>query len=337
MAPKLSILLPYKNAADTLDECLTSIAQQTLQAYELLAIDDHSTDQSYACVAARARTDPRIRHLLNPGQGIVAALNFGLTQSCTPFIVRMDADDRMLPERLQKQYECLRDDPHLSLLGTQVRAFARGRIEDGFNEYLAWQNQCLEHQDIIRDIYVESPFAHPSLAFRRDPVIEIGGYRDGTFPEDYDLWLRLYQTGHLMKKIPEVLLEWRDSRTRTSRTDPRCSRQAFDRIRAHYLARDPLLLDRKNNLVVWGAGRKSRKRCELLLVQGFETKAWIDIDPKKIGNVIIHVPVVAPAWLRRTPRPFVLVYVNNHGARQLIGESLAAMSYRPREDYLMIG
>ncbi|MEN8179402.1 MAG: glycosyltransferase [Pseudomonadota bacterium] len=337
MTPKLSILLPYRNAAETLDECLHSISQQTLQDYELLAIDDHSTDRSPEHIASFAHNDSRIRNLKNPQRGLVSALNFGLQQATTPFIARMDADDRMLPERLTLQLERLSNNPQLTLLGTQVALFPPDQIQKGFHEYITWQNQCLEHASIINDMYIESPFAHPSLTYRRDAVINIGGYRDGPFPEDYDLWLRLYQSGHLMDKLPEVLLEWRDTQTRTSRVDPRCSCEAFDKLRAHYLAKDPILLNRRDELVIWGAGRKSRKRCGLLLKHGFETKAWIDIDPKKIGNRIKNVPVVDPDWLRQTPRPFVLVYVNNHGARDLIGRQLSTMGYQPREDYLMVG
>ena len=90
--------------------------------------------------------------------------------------------------------------------------------------------------------------------YRRAAVVRAGGCRQGDFPEDYDLWLRLHQSGHRMAKLPVVLLDWRDSPARLSRTDPRCSREAFDRLRARYLAREPLLLNgqRRNELVTGG-------------------------------------------------------------------------------------
>ena len=163
--------------------------------------------------------------------------------------------------------------------------------------------------------------------YRRAAVVRAGGCRQGDFPEDYDLWLRLHQSGHRMAKLPVVLLDWRDSPARLSRTDPRCNREAFDRLRARYLAREPLLLNgqRRNEPVIWGAGRKTRKRCRLLMEQGFESRAWIDVDPRKIGNRINSVRVRRPDWLDRRPRPFVLVYVNNHGAREQIGEWVSAL------------
>ncbi len=265
----------------------------------------------------------------------MAALNRGLFDARAPFIARMDADDRMQPERLAAQAEGLTADPALGLLATQVRLFPEEHIQAGFREYIRWQNACCDPATISDEIYIESPFAHPSVMFRRTVVQAAGGYRTGIFPEDYDLWLRLAQCGVRMAKLPRVLLDWRDSEGRLSRTDPRCSRQAFDRLRAAYLARDPRLQTRP--LVFWGAGRKTRRRCNLLIEQGFTPIAWVDIDPRKIGNRLQGVPVVPPEWLARDARPFVLSYVTNHGAREDIASTLATMGYRRGMDFLMVG
>ena len=337
MDPELSVLLPYRDAEQTLDDCLWSIRRQTLQHFEVLAINDVSRDNSVQRVLDHARSDPRIRLLDNPRPGLVNALNLGLEHSRSPLIARMDADDLMLPNRLDRQCTHLRDSPDLTLLGCQVRLFPEELIQQGLREYIQWQNSCLDPETIAAEIYIESPFAHPSLTFRRDAIRRAGGYRNGDFPEDYELWLRLHRLGHRMEKLPEVLLEWRDSETRLSRTDPRCGRAAFDRLRADYLARDPLVRSRRKELVIWGAGRKTRQRCNLLLEQGYEVSAWIDIDPRKIGNRLQGAQVHPPDWLWRLPRPFVLVYVNNHGARGLIGRELTKMGYRRRRDYLMVG
>jgi hypothetical protein len=87
-----------------------------------------------------------------------------------------------------------------------------------------------------------------------------------------------------------------------------------------------------------GAGRKTRQRCRLLLEQGFIPIAWVDIDPKKIGHQIKSVPVVEPAWLlQQHPKPLVLVYVRNHGARGSIQAFLAKAAYRRGRDFLLIG
>lgn len=333
--PGVSIVLPFRDARNTLGECLDAIAAQTLTDYELLAIDDGSRDGSAGLVARRARHDARIRLIRQPPLGLVAALNRGLLEARAPLIARMDADDRMHPARLAAQRTALDADPELGLLATQVRLFPDEHIQAGFREYIRWQNACCDPATIADEIYIESPFAHPSVMFRRHVVRDAGGYRAGDFPEDYDLWLRLAQRRVKMAKLPRMLLDWRDSAGRLSRTDPRCSRAAFDRLRADYLARDPRLQGRP--LAFWGAGRKTRRRCNLLIERGFTPIAWVDIDPRKIGNRLRGVPVVPPDWLARDERPFVLSYVANHGAREDIASRLAAMGYRRGMDYLMVG
>ncbi|EGV50715.1 glycosyltransferase [Candidatus Endoriftia persephone] len=337
MGPRVSVLLPLRNAAATLDECITSIQSQSLQDFELLAINDGSSDQTLAILERYADRDQRLRILSNPGKGLVDALNYGLAQAGSPLIARIDGDDRMHTERLSRQLAFLQQNPNVTLVASQARIFPEEQLQAGFREYIRWQNRCLSAAEIAHNIYIESPFPHPSVTFRRTPIIQIGGYRQGPFPEDYDLWLRLHQAGHRMEKLPHKLLDWRESPGRVSRTDPRCSREAFDSLRARYLAKEPRLLERRHDLVVWGAGRKTRKRCRYLLDYGFKVNAWIDIDPRKIGNRIDNAPVVDPEWLNQKKRPFVLVYVNNHGARELIGEQLSSFGYRVEKDFLMVG
>lgn len=335
--PSLSLLLPYRNAAATLRACLASVAAQSHADYELIAVDDGSTDDSAALLRSWAARDARIRCLASPGVGLVAALNHGLAAARADIVVRMDADDLMHETRLAQQWVHLRDDPSLTLSATQVRAFPEELLTTGFREYLRWQNACLTPTDLAEEIYVESPLAHPSVAFRRAPVLALGGYRHGDFPEDYDLWLRLHSQGHRMAKLDRVLLDWRESAGRTSRTDTRYARDAFDRLRAWYLARDPRLLARREDFVIWGAGRRTRQRCAWLLAQGFRPRAWVDIDARKIGNRLAGVPVCAPDMLDTPRRPFVLVYVTNHGAREAVAADLAARGYLRGRDWLAVG
>lgn len=336
--PLISIVLPFRNTEQTLDQCLKSIRDQSFRNYQLLAVNDHSSDGSVESVAAWAADDSRIRLLHSPERGIVSALNHGLFHATAPVVARMDADDIMHQDRLLRQYEYLSLHPDLTLLGCGARLFPEEHVQNGYREYMRWQNGCNDPDQIADEIYLESPFAHPSVIFMKDAVISLGGYRQGPFPEDYDLWLRLHQAGHRMAKLPDILLEWREYPDRTSRTDERCSREAFDRLRGAYLAKEPRLVEREKNFVIWGAGRKTRKRCRHLMDYGFKPRAWIDIDPRKIGNIIDGVPVVSPDWLLlQDQRPFVLVYVANHGARDLIASDLQAMGFQRGSDYLPVG
>ena len=335
--PTVSVLLPYRDAEATLGACLDSIADQSLDAWELVAVDDHSQDGSADLVARRADADSRIRPMSNPGRGLVDALNAGLAAARSDLVARMDADDLMDPRRLALQTEALIADPELAVLGTRVRLFPEHLVQAGYREYVRWQNACLTPRDMADEMFVESPLAHPSVCFRRSVVVAAGGYLDGDFPEDYELWLRLRSLGLRIAKLPEVLVHWREGDGRLSRVDPRYAREAFDAVRARYLADDLAGRLDGRDLAIWGAGRKTRRRCRHLLARGYAPVAWVDIDPRKIGNRLGGVPVVDPDWLDRRPRPFVLCYVTNHGARDDIAGALGDLGYGRGRDYLMVG
>jgi hypothetical protein len=338
--PAVSVLMPLRDGLEHLAACLHSIRAQSLRDFELLIIDDGSSDAGPELVRQHCGEDPRIRLLGQPALGIVAALNYGLCQARANLIARMDADDIMHPQRLELQHAQMLARPELTLLACRVDAFADGELGKGMREYMRWQNACLSEQQLREQIYVESVFTHPSVMFRRDRILALGGYRDGEFPEDYELWLRIAAAGDPMSKLEQVLLRWRQHPQSLSRVDERYARTAFDRLRARYLSADPRL-SRSRDLVIWGAGRRTRKRCQKLLDCGRRVDAWIDIDPRKIGQRIAGVPVYDPDWLMPTspnsPRPFVLVYVANHGAREEISAQLLAMNYHPGSDYLMVG
>ena len=327
-----------RDAAVTIDECLDSIAAQTMANFELVVVDDGSKDDTPDRIAAFARHVPRLRLLRGGRRGLVAALNEGLGVCRAPLVARMDADDRMHPERLARQLDYLQAHPGIDVVGSRVRAFPEKAQGAGMREYLRWQNRILRPASIAADIYVESPLTQPSATFRRQAVTDLGGYRDGDFPEDYELWLRLVSSGRRIGKCAQTLLEWRQREDSYSRTDPRFSRQAFDRLRARYLASDPRL-NQGRDLVIWGAGRVTRKRCRHLLERGYSPCAWVDIDSRKIGGSIDGVPVVAPEWLAAcgTRRPLVLVYVAAHGARDAIAARLELMGFRRGRDYLGVG
>ncbi len=331
----LSILLPFRNARSTLKATLESIDSQVFGHYELIAINDHSEDDSRTIVSGWSNS--RCRLIDNPGKGLVDALNHGIEACTNEWIVRIDADDLMHSDRLLRLWQTVVAKPYLDLIAHRVRMFSNEPILAGYREYLNWQNQVLSAQQISNEIYVESPFAHPAVMFKKELVKTLGKYKKGDFPEDYELWLRMHASGARMLKIPDVLLDWRDSPTRLSRTDKSYRREAFDNLRAQYLSHDPRV---KQNpaLIIWGAGRITRKRCQLLLDKGFTVSAWIDIDPKKIGNKLDGVPVLDHSWLATaSPKPFVLNYVNNHGAREEIDQILTGYGYLKGKNYLSVG
>ncbi|MBT3380417.1 MAG: glycosyltransferase [Lentisphaerae bacterium] len=336
-SPAITVLLPILNAEDTLPAAAGSILEQTATDFELLAINDGSTDGTGELLAGLARGDSRVRVLTHERcQGIVAALNDGLAVAQGRYIARMDADDISAPERLAFQLAALDGAPDLGMVGTRVTFGGDRETHAGYALYVDWTNSLLAPEAISLNRFVESPFAHPSVMFRRGLVDQFGGYRDGEFPEDYELWLRWLDAGVRMAKLPETLLTWSDPPSRLSRVDQRYSFEAFYRCKAEYLAK---WLARHNphhpDLVVWGGGRATRKRAEHLCRHGVRICAYVDVDPRRIGQVIHGRPVLDEGAIPSADACFVASFVGSRGARDDIRGRLLSRGFSEGLNFIM--
>ena len=327
--------MPCYNAQGTVDNAVRSITEQTLSNFELIAVDDGSTDNTPHRLRDWTSRDPRVRVLSLSHAGIIEALNAGLIACAAGLIARMDADDLAHPERLARQVQFLTEHPETAVVGSYVEAFPPDQVQEGFRRYVEWLNSLDTAELIARDIFVESPLAHPSTMIRADWLQRVGGYQEHGWPEDYDLWLRLHIAGAQFGKVPEVLLEWREYPDRLTRTDGRYSVENFLRAKAHYLCQGPLA-DR-DAVVIWGAGQMGRRISKHLERGGAKLVAFVDIDPKKIGSVKRGLPIISadslPDMLKQYQEPVVLAAVGSRGARALIRERLTEMGLVETEDY----
>lgn len=334
MPPLVSVVLPAHNAAATVARAVAGTRAQTLADWELLTIDDGSTDDTPRVLAELADVEPRLR-VLSPGRvGLVAALNVGLAAARGSFLARLDADDEVHPGRLAAQVSLLQADPNLGLASCLVTFGGDRARHAGYAHHVDWLNTLLTPAQIALNRFIESPLAHPSVLFRRELVERHGGYRDGDFPEDYELWLRWLAAGVRMAKVPRPLLTWHDSPDRLSRTDPRYTPEAFYRIKAPWLAREVARVSRDRPIWLWGAGKPTRQRAAHLLDHGVDFAGYLDIDPRKIGQRIQGLPVRAPSTLPPPGQAFVLSYVANRGARDPIRAELATYGYVEGQDFL---
>lgn len=324
--PRVSILMPCRDAAAWLPEAIASLEAQTFDAYEVVAVDDGSSDATPELLTAWARRDGRVRVLRPPVRGLVAALNAGLDAARGELVARMDADDVAEATRLEKQVAFLDAHPDIAACGTRVRYFPDEVVRDGARRYERWLNSLVTPDDIARDIFVECPIAHPALMARRSALFAVGGYRDMGWPEDYDLILRLWAAGQRLANVPEVLLHWREGESRASRTDPRYSPEAFRRCKVHHLRRTHLV--GRDGVVVWGAGPVGKAFARELRAQGETVRAFVDIDPRKIGQTVHGAPVVPPEGLGAFAGAFVVAAVGQPGAREEIRAALEGMGWR---------
>ncbi len=324
--------MPVYNAAPSLERAVASVLGQDETAIELIAVDDGSSDASGELLERAALADNRVRVLHRPHAGIVAALNAGLETARGSYIARMDADDISMPQRLSSQRRLLDSHPSVGLVSCLV-AFDTQEHNEGYRRYAEWTNSLVTHEQIRRNRFIESPLAHPTVMFRYELIERLGAYRDGDFPEDYELWLRWLDAGVRMEKVPEVLYHWRDPAGRLSRIDPGYRDEAFYRCKALYIAR---LLHRTVHrpILVWGAGRPTRKRAGMLTVHGITIAAYIDIDPRKIGRALHGRPVLAPDELPPAGEVFVLSYVGSRGARERIRGALVERGYVEERDFV---
>ena len=335
--PLVSFLLPAYNGAATLGPALDSLAEQTERDHEVVVVDDGSTDATAELLAARA--GPRLRVVRIDHAGLLAALNRGLAECRGPYVARMDADDVCMPDRLERQLEVAESDGEVGVVGAQVEVFSTdGEVAEGFRRYVEWQNSLVSHGEICREIFIESPIAHPSALLRRQELVALGGYEERGWAEDYDLWLRYHAAGRRFAKVAAPLLRWREHPGRATRTDGRYSVENFLRAKAHYLARGPLR-DR-DGLFVWGAGRTGRRLTKHLIRAGHEPVCFIDVAPDRIGGALRGVPILSagelmPLWRPRR-RPILLSAVASRGARGLIRGELAAMGLEEERDFLCV-
>lgn len=331
--PPISVLLPVRDGAAHLGMCIASLEAQTESGFEVIAVDDGSRDETGALLADWAASDTRVRVVRQPPLGLVAALERARAEARGRWLARMDADDVALPGRFAAQRAVLEADARVAACGGAVRYFPRAAVGGGALRYERWLDSLRTPADLERDLFVECPLAHPTFFLRADAVAAIGGYRDAGWAEDYDLLLRLWRAGGRLSTVPEVVLQWREGGGRLSRVHPAYSADAFARCKAHHLARS-LLVGRA--AVLWGAGPTGKAFARALRREGVATRAFVDVDPRKVGQTIAAVPVLSAERVAPDPAALVLAAVGRPGAREEVRAALCARGWREGADFVAV-
>jgi len=211
MNPAVSILLPVYNGAEFLSESLRSVLQQTYHDFELIIIDDGSSDDSARII--EGIIDRRIRFYRQSNRGLAATLNRAIELSRGEYLARQDQDDVSLPERLEKQLGYLISHPHCGLVGTWARIVAGTEATERVHKHAS--ENCLLKFDLLFD----NPFVHSSVMLKKSAVETVGMYSTDPArqpPEDYELWSRLSRKWEVAN-IPEILHIYREIPTSMSR------------------------------------------------------------------------------------------------------------------------
>jgi glycosyltransferase involved in cell wall biosynthesis len=203
--PVISILMPVYNGGKYLRPAIDSMLCQTERNFELLILNDGSTDNTQAVV--ESFHDERIIAVNNAvNQGLIATLNQGIKLARGTFIARMDQDDLASPERLEKELRFLEANPDICAVATRIMLMDETGKETGF-----WNDDKLAVtvEQICRRMPEENCIAHPTILIRSEVLRKYGYHKDQKGSEDWDLWMRLLTDGNKIAKINEVLLHYR--------------------------------------------------------------------------------------------------------------------------------
>lgn len=202
--PKVSVLLPVYNAEQFIDEAIKSILEQTYTNFELLILNDGSTDNTSAFIESY-KADSRVQVIEHENMGLVGTLNKGLSLAKGLYIARMDADDIAHHTRFEKQIDYLENNPEVAVLGTAINLID----EDGlFIRTISHPSRPKLDSAMLSGNFL----AHPTVMIRARALEHISGYRSAFLQaEDYDLWLRLKSQGYILDNLKEVLLDYRQT------------------------------------------------------------------------------------------------------------------------------
>jgi len=322
---KISILIPVRNDALKISKCLSDIKNQTMKDYEVIIVDDGSTDSTYMLLEKASRNDCRIRIIRTEPRGIISALNIGLSECKCNFVARMDADDRMCKTRLEKQLKFMQMNPDLDLIGCKVKGFTDlGSPSASIMQYQSWSNSLITHEQIESDLFAESPIVHPTFFFKKKLFLNMGGYAKNKWAEDYDAILRAYGKGSKFGKHPDILVNKYHDSSRLSRLEDIYKRPAMFSAKVHYLLEFGKLNNRRGVVIV-GSGPTGRQVAKSFENRGVLVLGFIDnrygTKDRKVKNL--------PAWgFQNLPPPEFLQQFRD----TLI--VLAVGDYRGQTDFL---
>ena len=330
-SPLVSIIMAVKDTEPYLPDCLDSIIDQTYENWELIAVNDHSTDCSSEILTNYSENDKRIRVFESPGEKLIPALQEGYRHVRGTLINRMDSDDKMPHDKLDVMVDAWQKHGKGVVVAGGTEHFVdQGEVGNGFRRYEEWLNNVAKEGTHWEEIYTECVIPSHSWMMHKDDFDRVGAFDSDIYPEDYDLCFRMYKMGLKVAGIDKVLHYWRDRSNRISRTwDCYKDNRYFGLKLSNFyqLDRDP---DRP--LVLWGAGKNGKDMARLLIGQK-DRFHWVCDNPKKIGKHIYDVVMEDFNIIPHLESPQVMIVVTAPGEKDVIKNQLQNWQKFPVEDY----
>jgi glycosyltransferase involved in cell wall biosynthesis len=328
---KITIVMPVYNAGKFLLTTIESIIQQTYTNFELIAVDDYSTDDSFVILQKFAKEEKRIKAIKNnQSKGVIEALQTAIAQSTGDFITRMDADDLMIDNKLEVMHRKLKQygEGHVAI--GQVKYFSDSKtIGEGYKNYENWLNAMTSLGSNYDGIYTECTIPSPCWMLHRSDFEKCGGFSSNTYPEDYDLAFRMLAAGLTIIPEQKTLHLWRDHAERASRNDCNYSDNSFIPLKVRYF----LKLHHERPIAIWGAGRKGKHIVQELLLQGIEP-TWYCNNRRKIGKEIYNIQMQSEKALLAKQRAVqVVVAVSSPDEKRAIHQQLLVLGWVENKDF----
>ena len=329
--PLISIIMAVKDTGPYLAECLDSIRMQTYENWELIAVNDHSSDDSWERLNDYAQLDNRIRIFQSKGHRLNPALKEGY-QHCRGILInRMDSDDRMPPDKLEAMFDVWALYGKGVVVAGGVEHFVeKGTVGLGFQRYDQWLNQVAKTSTHYQQIYKECVIPSHCWLIHKEDFSAVGAFDPDVYPEDYDLCFRFYRKGYKIIGMDKILHFWRDREDRISRTWIEYKDNRYFELKLKYFFE----LDRDSSrpLVVWGAGRNGKDFIKVLAKYEQEIH-WVCDNERKIGKEISGHQMQHFSSIKSLDRPQIIVVIAAPSAKSDIENHFTAWGKRPIADF----
>ena len=329
--PLVSIIMAAKDTAPYIGECLDSIIHQTYQNWELIAINDHSSDATPDILEEYASKDPRIKVFHSVRKKLIPTLKEGYPHMTGELINRMDSDDRMPHDKIEVMVkEWLKYGKGHVIAGGTAHFRDDGEVGDGFKRYDAWLNKVATENLHLEEIYRECVIPSHCWMMHKEDLDRIGAFEPEIYPEDYDLTFRMYRDGLKIIGIDKVLHEWRDRSDRISRTWEEYKDNRYFDMKLRFF----IELDRDPNrpLVLWGAGRNGKDMAKLLQEKGVAFH-WVCENDNKIGHDVYGVIMESVDVIPELHNPQIMIVVAAPSAQPIIKDQLRSWGKEVIQDY----
>lgn len=329
--PLVSIIMAAKDTAPYLNECLDSIVGQTYTNWELIIINDHSSDATPDILKAYADRDPRIRVFHSERHKLIPTLKEGYAHVKGTLINRMDSDDKMPLDKLEVLVrEWMKYGKGHIIAGGTEHFVDEGEVGDGFRRYEKWLNEVARNSKHYQEIYQECVIPSHCWIIHKDDFDDVDGFNPEVYPEDYDLCFRFYKKGLTVHGIDKILHYWRDRSNRISRTWEEYKDNRYFKMKLRYFYQ--IDRDRDRPLLLWGAGKNGKDLAKLLLEEEASFH-WVCDNERKIGKDVYGIIMKHFEVISEVDSPQILVAVTSPSEKKIIEEQLHGWGKKPVEDY----